>query len=232
MNIICIQRKRRGFVEDGLLSCLTVWMFLLCGFLVCLPGHALAYEWIEQVQDQTSLQISMEILRDSLSDRQENDAVGYYDRLERNWFLRKRYIAIGDQKVGKVLLDDLYEQTIDLGVIRLRPYTASLLREAVILSESEKFDKAIARCQAALNFSPGLPEAHKTLAKIYWRQSSLNVFSVVSEWLKAVGSITNSFDHTVLFLMNLNLLFLIALILFFWSVLSDAADPLFPVAAT
>jgi len=210
-----LHQAKRFSLRRGSAARLLSFVLFVCGILIGLPGTGAPNEWIDVVQDQTSLNVPMEILRRPLSDLEANDSLRPFDRLEKEWFLRKRYLAIGDRKVSAGLLEKLYEQMIDLGAVRMRPYSASLLREAGTLSELGRHEEAVSRCNFAEAFSPGLPEPHKIMAQVYWKQSKLNLYRIALEWIMALRSVPESFDHAVYFIINVSLTLMIIGIAFF-----------------
>lgn len=215
LNPCARQAATAGVVRYGFSVRAALVFLVVILLLTGLPHRGTAYEWIDQIQDKTSLRVPTEILLHPLSDLPEKDSQGTLGRLETDWFLRKRAIAVGDRKAGAVLLERLKDEKIDAGVVRLPAYSASLLREAVALSKMGEYEEAVARCQAALYFSPGLSEPHRVLARVYWRQDKLNIFKAAFEWGKAAWTIPRSFEHIVLSLTNLNLLLLAISSLFF-----------------
>ncbi|MEK6776972.1 MAG: hypothetical protein AABY87_08840 [bacterium] len=215
MNSILPCRAKRISQRRGSAARLISVILMVCGLLAGFAGTGRAYEWIDVIQDYTSLNVPMEILRHPLPELQENESQRLFNGMEKEWLRRKRYLAIGDRKVGADILERLYEQMIDLGVIRMRSYSASLLREAMTLSELGDYKEAISRCNSAEKFSPGFPEPHKVLAKVYWKQNKLNLYSVALEWVKVIQSVAGSFDHMVYFLINVSLLLMVIGFAFF-----------------
>lgn len=210
-----MKHPNQSLMLNGSMFRYIILVIILVGTLFGSPHRGEGYEWMDHIQDQTSIQIPMDILRHPMSELPEIGPSGYSRRLETNWFLRKRYVAVGDRKVGAMFLDRVYEQMIDLGAFRMRTYTMSLLREAFTLSKLGYFDEALLLCEDASKFSPGIPEPHKASAQIYLMQSKLNIIKASMEWFRAARASVMNFGHLILILINLNLLFLITCLVFF-----------------
>ncbi len=201
-------------VTIRILPSLVFWTCLLYGMFV-FSSRGEAYEWIDVVQDTSPLRISTEILKHSQTDFPEGGKTSFYSGMEKNWFLRKRYIAIGDRHVADGLLSGLQERMIDLGVFRLRSYAASLLREASYLAEGGEYDQAIVLSKKAEQFAPSIPETHERLARIYWMRDKRDLLDVGLEWFQALKTTILKFEYASVLFLNLVLLLLVATTVFF-----------------
>ncbi len=179
------------------------------------PTPAVSFEWIDVVQDDSPLQVPTEILKRSLPEPSGTGPSLLFQKLEKEWFLRKRYVALGNHKVGALLLDRIHEQMIDLGAVRVRRFAASLLREADSLALQEDYEGALNLCRRAGDLSGDLPETHWKLAELLWRQDRTNLFSVLEEGFRAVKSLFFSFDYAALGILDGIFLLLVTSFVFF-----------------
>ncbi len=182
--------------------------------LASLTGIGMAYEAVDVIHDVTSLEVPTDLLKRP-APALSGDAVTLSGLFEQDWFLRKRNIAIGNEQGGTILLARLHEEMIDLGASNLRPYAASLLREARLLAGRGEYEKAIALCRAAVTFGQILPEAHLTLARITWLQNRLDITGVVQEVVQAARAYWFGFSGFAVLMINLAFLLLVAVASFF-----------------
>jgi tetratricopeptide (TPR) repeat protein len=187
---------------------------LVCGLITSMTGVGMAYEAIDVIHDVTSLEVPTDLLKRPVP-AMSGDAATLSGRFEQDWFLRKRNIAIGNEQGGTILLAQLQEEMIDLGASSLRPYSASLLREARILAVRGEYEKAVVLCRAAAVFGQILPEAHLTLAHITWMQNKLDITGVVQEMVQAARAYLLGFNGLAVLMINLGFLLLVAVAAFF-----------------
>lgn len=192
-------------------------MALLTAAVLCtaLAPTVGAYESIDVVQDEMSLRIPLDMLKGRPIEIPAGERPPLFEALERDWFVRKQNLSIGDERVGDQMLQGLHEAMLDLGVVRMRPYAASLLREARYHMERGEADRAIGLCQAAARFAPGLPEPHMMLARLYWHQKKSNLFAVILEWLEAARAAVSGEEYRAALWPNMALMTLLAGALFF-----------------
>ncbi len=206
--------------QTGLRS-IPAWRNRILPFVIFLslylfaPTPAVSFEWIDVVQDNSPLQVPTEILKRALPEPSGTGPSLLFQKLEKEWFLRKRYVALGNHKVGALLLDRIHEQVIDLGAIRVRRFAASLLREADSLVLQDDYEGALKLCRKACDFAGDLPETHWKLAELLWRQDWTNLFSVLEEGFRAVKSFFYFFDYAALGVMDLIFLLLVTSFVFF-----------------
>ncbi len=184
------------------------------GMIVVMTGMGMAYEAIDVIHDTTSLEVPMDLLKRP-APPVSGDGATLSGRFEHDWFLRKRNVAIGNERGGTILMDRLQEEMIDLGVSNLLPYAASLVREARVLAARGEYEKAVAVCRAATTFGQALPEAHLTLARITWMQNRFDILGVVQEVVQAARACLIGFNGIAVLMINFALLLLVALTGFF-----------------
>ena len=220
-SILCI--KPRLNVRDlitpvTMLSRLSSFMMVLLTASVFLAGLApkiAAYEAIDVVQDEMSLRIPLDMLKAPAIEISEGRPAPLFEGLEREWFLRKKNLSIGDEQVGDQVLDRIHESMLDLGVVRMRPYAASLLREARYHMDRGGTERAIALSEAAARFAPGSPEPHVMLARVYWHEKKSNVFAVILQWFEAGRAALADQEYRAALWPNLGLMALLSGALFF-----------------
>ncbi len=191
-----------------------VWALLVCGLIASQTSVGMAYVAIDVIHDGTSLEVPTDLLKRP-APAMSRDAATLSGRFERDWFLRKRNIAIGNEQGGTILLARLQEEMIDLGASSLRPVAASLLREARLLAVRGEYEKAVALCRAATAFGQVLPEAHLTLAQITWMENKLDITGVLQEVVQAARAYLLGFNGVAGLIINLGFLLLVAAVAFF-----------------
>ncbi|NOY53425.1 MAG: tetratricopeptide repeat protein [Deltaproteobacteria bacterium] len=188
-------------------------LFLFVDLLV--PGPVVSYEWMDVIQDNSPLLVPSEILKRPVPELSGTGPSLLFQKLQKEWFLRKRYVALGNDKLSDLLLNRIHEQLVDLGAIRVRTFAASLLREADFLSLQGDYQKALSLCRKAEDFAGDLPETHWKLAELLWRQSPANLFRVLEEAFRTGKSLVLSFEFAALLIMDGLFLLLMAGVVFF-----------------
>ncbi len=179
------------------------------------PGPAVSFEWIDVIQDHSPLLSPLEILKRPLPEPSVQGPSLLFQNLEKEWFVRKRYVALGNHRVSTLLLNRIHERLIDLGSIRVRTFAASLLREADFLSLQGDYQKALSLCRNAEELAGDLPEIHWKIAELLQRQNPVNPFPALEEGFQAVKSLVLSFDSAALLIVDGLLLFLVSCFVFF-----------------
>jgi tetratricopeptide (TPR) repeat protein len=197
------------------LAFLTFWFILFGTLYSGLVPESSAHELIDVVPDEMSLRMPLEILQRPPLELPERDRLPLFEGLEQDWFTRKRNLSIGDEEVGTQMLEKIHEEMLNLGVKRMRPYAASLMREASYHADRGGFERAEALCRAAVKFAPNMPEPHLLLAQVYWKESKLKLSRIVLQWLQAGRAFIKNGEYGVSLLTKLALLALVACTVFF-----------------
>ncbi|MDX1763428.1 MAG: tetratricopeptide repeat protein [bacterium] len=193
-------------------------MTILLTLMFLLPPLPLvveSYESIDVVQDEMSLRIPLDMLKGPAIDIPEGARPALFEGLEREWFIRKQNLSIGDERVGDQMLGRIHESMLDLGVVRMRPYAASLLREARYHLDRGSGERAMVLSRAASRLAPGLPEPHFMMARILWQEKKSNIFSVILQWFEAGRAVVQDQAYRAALWPNLALVTLVAGALFF-----------------
>lgn len=210
-----VREQVNSVVSVRRLSFFMVALLTISVFLTVLAPTIGAYEAIDVVQDEMSLRIPLDMLKAPVIEISEDAPAPLFEGLEREWFLRKKNLSIGDEQVGDQVLERIHESMLDLGVVRMRPYAASLLREARYHMDRGGTERAIALSEAAARFAPGLAEPHLMLARIYWHENKTNVFAVILQWFEAGRAAVTDQEYRTALLVNVGLVVLLSGALFF-----------------
>lgn len=123
--------------------------------------------------------------------------------IEKEWFLRDK---------NPDSMKRIRERGFDEGIANIEELSLSLVTEGYKLLKSDPA-KAMTLFQTAIEFSPDYPPAYYALGKAYWKQSFLNIFKTLDEFLSGLKATLRNFWWFFLTVGNLSLTLVISILI-------------------